>query len=256
MNMTNQDRLEKSYQDSERAKEILQAKPMFKKTVNEFRVKWNVPETGLKRGDKYLAWQQWLATTPRPSEVDLARETARQERIEKSTSSPLQEISGFSVVDHVEKPNPRRMLSNDIAQILIDHKLNPRWFRYMENYLLFNVDSRVPSGMEIQLAVDDDTGLEIIMLKITDEVAKPDIEAALATINKYQAKLPYKTRKKARIRDAYPKYTGVKSVYESKGMPAAITWLDKNYQKKSGEPHGYDDVYKMLGEYRSITENS
>lgn len=275
MNMTNEEQLKKSYKDSKETEQILMSKPGFKDAVAMFRGKWGIPKNGLRLSGRakmplsaeerkdydppltpFERWQAWLMTNTRPSEEDMQREVARQVRITRTSTDIFGGLESLINTESIQPPEPKRMLQNDIAQILIDNDLNPRWFVYLERYLLFNDKITVPSGMALELSIDDASGLEIILLKITGEVSKADLLSVLSTINTYQWGLPYQTRKKAQPKRSLSKYKGATEILESKGAKAAVEWLDSNYPKKSGDTHGYEDVYKMKSLYRKYTASS
>jgi hypothetical protein len=246
-------RLEDSFRNAELTKSILLSRHSFHKSVLTFRNKWNIPEDGLSKAE-FDNWHIWFIknkSSYKPTPEDIVCEKERHKRIDKNSTELLK---GFDkLIDKyldTSDLDAERVFKNDIGEILRQQALNPRWYRYLERYLLLNEESKVPSGMEFSTEVDEVSGQEILILKITEEIRKADLLAVLPTLKDYQKKLSYFKHTKTQPK---PKFHRNKKVAEMKEagdtMDDIIDYLDKHYPLKNGGAYIREDVLKMISEY-------
>ncbi len=248
-------RLDDSYRNAKQTERVLLSRNSFKSAVKSFRAKWNIPEKGLTKS-KIESWQIWFIQqrkTYRPSDRDIVLEKERHKRIDRNST---QLLKGFDrLIDKyldTSSLDAERVFRNDIGEILRQQKLNPRWYIYVERYLLLNERIRVPSGMEFRTEVDEISGQEVIMLKITEEIRKADLLAVLRTIKQYQKKLPYHQKIKTQPMRVFERNKIVFEKHEAKQpMEGIKDFLDEHYPKKTkGDIHTDEDVLKMIGQYK------
>ncbi len=263
--MKKSERLAVSYRNAIYTESVLFRRPRFEKAVKIFRTKWNIPPNGLTKS-QLLGWREWFASQSaryKPTDEDLELELMRQKR-ELSYSYIL--LEGFEKLLNRESITLeiQQAFQNNIGEILIKNHLNPRWFRYVEHYLMLNEKVKVPSGMEYNIQVDEHSGQEIIILKITDEVGKADFLAVWNMIKEHQNQLPYKTKLINQPIRNWKRYCDVYDMFivAKKSIDEVKEYLDKYHPKKPipGDTPPYihtdNDIYKDVDEYRKIVEES
>ena len=236
--------------------DILHDKPGFVSDINAFRNKWHIPKNGLSE-QELAAWRVQFAKERRsykPTDDDITLEVSRQRRIHSASSRAS---AGFDKLITPQRLNTdnldsQRAYQNDIGSILINYSLSPRWYPYVEHYALNGQKTRVPSGIEFRLDIDELTGQEVITLRITDEVRKADLLAAWPTIIKHQEKLPYRRQAKSVPKRQFERNRKVSLMLADDVPVAEITdYLDEYFPKKNGDPHMHEDVLKMVHAYNS-----
>lgn len=255
--MANKERLEKSHRNAEQTALILTDNPNFQQTIAILRMKWHINKHGedKKSGTDWQNWFRLAQDSYQPSEGDKDLELARQKRILTRSLSGAAGIMDIADKNAL-KITMRQAFYNDIGRILINHNLSPRWFRYVQHKLLYgeNVPVRVPSGVEFQLAIDEMSGQEIILLKITDEITKDDLVAAIGTIKKYQKQLPYYDKGKVQPKPMLERNRAVAEKFDrGESVSEIIDYLEEHWPRKGGY-NEYSEIYKMAASYRKLTE--
>lgn len=259
--MKKSNRLDDSFRNAEQTKIILLSRPSFHKSASKFRNKWNIPEDGLSKAE-FDNWHIWFIKNKskyKPTIEDIACEKERHKRIDRSSTELLK---GFGeLIDKyldTSDLDAERVFKNDIGEILRQQALNPRWYRYLERYLLLNEQSKVPSGMEFSTEVDEVSGQEVLILKITEEIRKADLLAVWGTVTEYQKKLSYYHHAKTqpmRVFERNKKVATMKA--DGLSIKKIIEYLDDHFPKKDGDVYMDEDVLKMINEYnKALSEKS
>jgi hypothetical protein len=257
--MTKIDRLNKSYRNAKQKEEILLAKPSFLNAIKQLRLKWDIPTDGFdeQSPQDLSAWQVNQLNSYEADDEDLELELKRQKKYLKHTGTYVKNFESLLRKENLGLTMSRALI-NDIGQVLIANNLNPRWYSYVENYLFYNIPTKIPSGIEFRVDIDQLTGQEIILIKVTEEITKDDLTATWEYVRKYQQNLPNKTKgiiqpKKAleRNRLAYD--------MSQKGTPLNIIadeinelFPKKENKKTYDKYYSYNEVYQMISTYRRI----
>lgn len=169
--------------------------PEFQRDISELRVLWKIPSDGLKTNEESEKWHNqhcedseryfdevWLANRPK-------FETLRQEK-------------KFLEVDKLKKElndaNPVNALRKSIKNLLVKYRLAPRWESPVKMYLLSNQLQGMGMflGVVTRLELDEDNGLERLLIEINDDTTLDDVKRSWSWIKIQQNKLSYKKQKK------------------------------------------------------------
>ena len=114
---------------------ILLARPDFRADIKNLRIKWNIPQDGIKTETARLEWIQWLDSET-DQYVDENWPECRSKMQELVQQGKLHERQDLS--DEFNKKVPRNSFHYEITHLLYKYRLPSSWHSSIRHYILHN----------------------------------------------------------------------------------------------------------------------
>ena len=224
---------------------VLINKPDFIKAILKLRVKWNIPEKGLKHQKEIDNWHQQLEQDTRNFiEHNWAWKKEGLQKIKEGRDHSKHN----SLLDDFNHSIPRNALLRDIKALVKEFKLSPRWVRGINRYLLTNDPDTLGIfiGPVISTSVDFEFDTQVISIEIDADTTLNDIKAIWPSVKSAQKNLRYKTQDKFQ---PFRQFERNKKAYELQQQGLTYEKIAKELSSAKKE-YGYEDVGKMIERYK------
>lgn len=162
---------------------LLVARPDFQKDIHELRIKWKIPQDGIKNEEANEKWNTQL-------DIDTDEYYDKNWPKERKELLVLRKAGKHREADEIKKKinanAPLNAFNNDIWSVIRKYRLSPKWNNGIRRYLLFNDPANLNISFGIPVKFEWENGMRRIYLEIDEDTTLDDLRNVWSWARKLQ----------------------------------------------------------------------